>query len=166
MIQLKINGKEHALDADPLMPLLWAIRDVIGFTGTKYGCGKGLCGACMVLIDGKAVNSCQMPISIVKEKEITTIEGTSENLQLLQESWAEFNVPQCGFCQSGQLITATSLLNNNQNPTEEEITQYMSRNICRCGTYQRIKKEHKHGKKEENRNSGRSEEVRRENIIE
>jgi isoquinoline 1-oxidoreductase subunit alpha len=139
MITLNINGKPHEIDADPNMPLLWAIRDVIGFTGTKYGCGKGLCGACMVLMDGQAVNSCLLPVSAVEGKELITIEGESENLQLLQKSWAELNVPQCGFCQSGQLITATALLNNNPNPSEEDINNNMARNICRCGTYQRIK---------------------------
>ena len=139
MLKLKINGKEHAIEAEPMMPLLWVIRDIIGYTGTKYGCGKGLCGACMVLIEGNAVNSCQMPVSIAEGKDIITIEGKTENLQLLQESWEEFNVPQCGFCQSGQLITATAMLNNTANPTEEDINQNMSRNICRCGTYQRIK---------------------------
>ncbi|MCL4139114.1 UNVERIFIED_CONTAM: hypothetical protein GTU68_021895 [Idotea baltica] len=122
------------------MPLLWAIRDVLNYTGTKFGCGKGLCGACMVLMDGNAVNSCQLPVSAVQNKELITIEGKTENLQLLQKSWAKLNVPQCGFCQSGQLITATSLLNNNPNPTEEDINSNMVRNICRCGTYQRIKK--------------------------
>ena len=139
MITLNINGKPHEIDADPNMPLLWAIRDVIGFTGTKYGCGKGLCGACMVLMDGQAVNSCLLPVSAVEGKELITIEGESENLKLLQKSWAELNVPQCGFCQSGQLITATALLNNNPNPSEEDINNNMARNICRCGTYQRIK---------------------------
>lgn len=140
MITLNINGKEHTVDVDPTMPLLWVIRDIIGFTGTKYGCGKGLCGACMVLMDGQAVNSCQMPVSAMQGKELITIEGKTENLQVLQQSWEEFNVPQCGFCQSGQLITATALLNNNSNPSEAEIKGNMSRNICRCGTYQRIKK--------------------------
>lgn len=140
MIILNINGKEHTVDVDPTMPLLWVIRDIIGYTGTKYGCGKGLCGACMVLMDGKAVNSCQMPVSAMQGKELITVEGKTKNLQLLQKSWAELNVPQCGFCQSGQLITATSLLNKNPNPSEEEINGNMSRNICRCGTYQRIKK--------------------------
>ncbi|OEJ99021.1 (2Fe-2S)-binding protein [Flavivirga aquatica] len=139
MITLKINGKEHTVDTDPTMPLLWVIRDIIGFTGTKYGCGKGLCGACMVLMDGNAINSCQMPVSVVQGKELITIEGETENLQLLQKSWAELNVPQCGFCQSGQLITATALLNNNPNPSETDIDNNMIRNICRCGTYPRIK---------------------------
>jgi isoquinoline 1-oxidoreductase subunit alpha len=139
MITLNINGKNYEIDAEPTMPLLWVIRDLIGFTGTKYGCGKGLCGACMVLMNGQAVNSCQLPVSAVEGKELITIEGESENLQLLQKSWAELNVPQCGFCQSGQLITATALLNNNPNPSDEDINNNMARNICRCGTYQRIK---------------------------
>jgi isoquinoline 1-oxidoreductase subunit alpha len=139
MITLNINGKNYEINAEPTMPLLWVIRDLIGFTGTKYGCGKGLCGACMVLMNGQAVNSCQLPVSAVEGKELITIEGESENLQLLQKSWAELNVPQCGFCQSGQLITATALLNNNPNPSDEDINNNMARNICRCGTYQRIK---------------------------
>ncbi|MBO0590183.1 (2Fe-2S)-binding protein [Cellulophaga sp. E16_2] len=140
MVTLKINGKEHQVDADSEMPLLWVIRDIIGFTGTKFGCGKGLCGACMVLMDGAAINSCQLPVSLAVGKELITVEGDQENLQRLQESWEEFNVPQCGFCQSGQLITATALLNSKANPTEQDINTAMSRNICRCGTYPRIKK--------------------------
>ncbi|MCB0653436.1 MAG: (2Fe-2S)-binding protein [Saprospiraceae bacterium] len=139
MITLQINGKKHSIEVDPNMPLLWAIRDVIGFTGTKYGCGKGLCGACMVLVDGQAVNSCLLPVSFAQGTDIITIEGETENLQLLQQSWAELNVPQCGFCQPGQLITATALLNTNGNPDDEDIDNAMTRNICRCGTYQRIK---------------------------
>lgn len=121
------------------MPLLWVIRDIIGYTGTKYGCGKGLCGACMVLLDGQAVNSCLIPIETVEDKEIITIEGQTENLQLLQKTWEEMNIPQCGFCQPGQLITATSLLNDTDKPSNTEIESAMSRNICRCGTYSRIK---------------------------
>lgn len=140
MTKLKINGETHTIDVDPDMPLLWAIRDIIGFTGTKFGCGKGFCGACMVLMDGNAVNSCQLPVSAVGENELITVEGQTENLQLLQKSWAEHNVPQCGFCQSGQLITATALLNGNSNPSDEDINNAMVRNICRCGTYPRIKK--------------------------
>lgn len=151
MITLKINGKEHSIDVDPTMPLLWVIRDIIGFTGTKFGCGKGLCGACMVLIDGNAINSCQMPISAMQGKEIITIEGESENLQALQKSWAEHNVPQCGFCQSGQLITATAMLNNNPNPNDDVINGHMSRNICRCGTYTRIKGAIKHCVEQKNK---------------
>lgn len=140
MTKLKINGEIHTIDVDPEMPLLWAIRDIIGFTGTKFGCGKGFCGACMVLMDGNAVNSCQLPVSAVGENELITVEGQTENLQLLQKSWAEHNVPQCGFCQSGQLITATALLNGNSNPSDEDINNAMVRNICRCGSYPRIKK--------------------------
>lgn len=139
MITLQINGKKHEIDVEPDMPLLWAIRDIVGYTGTKFGCGKGLCGACMVLMDGKAINSCLTPVSSVAGKELVTIEGKTENLQELQKSWAALNVPQCGFCQSGQLITATALLNDNENPTDDDINNAMVRNICRCGTYTRIK---------------------------
>lgn len=139
MTTLHINKKTHKIKVDDEMPLLWVLRDIIGYTGTKYGCGKGLCGACMVLIDGKAVNSCQLPVSSAEGKEIITIEGETENLQLLQKSWNVLNVPQCGFCQPGQLITATALLNTNENPNDNDINNAMARNICRCGTYQRIK---------------------------
>ncbi|MDV7187192.1 (2Fe-2S)-binding protein [Lutibacter sp. TH_r2] len=140
MITLRINGKKHSIDVPSDMPLLWAIRDIIGYTGTKFGCGKGLCGACKVLLDGSDVQSCQIPVSMAEGKEILTIEGESENLQLLQKSWAEENVAQCGFCQPGQLIAATSLLDKNENPSEKEIEEAMIGNICRCGTYERIKK--------------------------
>lgn len=139
MISFQINKKKYQLDVALDMPLLWAIRDIIGLTGTKYGCGIGSCGACKVLVDNDAIYSCLTPVSQVEGKNITTIEGTSENLQLLQKSWAEFNVPQCGYCQPGQLIAATALLNQNNNPTESDIDDAMSGNICRCGTYQRIK---------------------------
>lgn len=139
MISFQINNKKYQLDVALDMPLLWAIRDIIGLTGTKYGCGIGSCGACKVLVDNDAIYSCLTPVSQVEGKNITTIEGTSENLQLLQKSWAEFNVPQCGYCQPGQLISATALLNQNNNPTESDIDDAMSGNICRCGTYQRIK---------------------------
>jgi len=138
-ISIKINGNRHKVEAENDMPLLWVIRDIIGYTGTKYGCGKGLCGACMVLLDGQAVNSCLIPIETVEDKEIITIEGQTENLQLLQKTWEEMNIPQCGFCQPGQLITATSLLNETEKPSNTEIESAMSRNICRCGTYSRIK---------------------------
>lgn len=140
MITLQINGQKYQIDVDPEMPLLWAIRDSIGLTGTKFGCGIGSCGCCKVLIDNTAVYSCLTPVSNAVGKEIITIEGTLENLQLLQKSWSEFNVPQCGFCQPGQLITATSLLNSNENPSDTDIDDAMTGNICRCGTYQRIKK--------------------------
>jgi isoquinoline 1-oxidoreductase alpha subunit len=139
MITLNINGKKQPVDVDPDMPLLWVLRDILGFTGTKYGCGKGLCGSCMVLIDGVAVNSCQLKALESEGKEIITIEGETKNLQALQKSWAELNVPQCGFCQPGQLISATALLNSNPHPGENEINNAMVRNICRCGVYQRIK---------------------------
>ena len=139
MITLQINGKSHSIDVDPEMPLLWAIRDIIGLTGTKYGCGIGVCGSCKVLLDNSPVQSCMIPVSAAEGKSIITIEGKSKNLQLLQESWMELNVPQCGFCQPGQLIAATALLDKNPNPTNEEIDEAMIGNICRCGTYQRIK---------------------------
>ncbi len=139
MITLHINGKEHNIDAAPDMPLLWAIRDIIGYTGTKYGCGKGVCGTCKVLMDGSPVQSCVLPVSVAEGKHLITIEGQNETLQLLQQSWAELNVPQCGFCQPGQLIAATGLLETNSNPTDQDIDDAMIGNICRCGTYQRIK---------------------------
>ncbi len=139
MVTLDINGKKHNLDVAPEMPLLWAIRDIIGLTGTKFGCGIGACGACKILINNEATYSCLTPVSDAKGKKIITIEGKSPNLQLLQEAWAEYNVPQCGYCQPGQLITATSLLNSNPSPSETEIDAAMSGNLCRCGTYQRIK---------------------------
>ena len=139
MVTLDINGKKYNLDVAPEMPLLWAIRDIIGLTGTKFGCGIGACGACKILINNEATYSCLTPVSDAKGKKIITIEGTNPNLQLLQEACAEYNVPQCGYCQPGQLITATSLLNSNPSPSEAEIDDAMSGNLCRCGTYQRIK---------------------------
>lgn len=151
MISFQINKKKYRLDVSPDMPLLWAIRDIVGLTGTKYGCGIGSCGACKVLVDNDAIYSCLTPVSQVEGKNITTIEGTSENLQLLQKSWAEFNVPQCGYCQPGQLIAATALLNQNNNPTESDIDDAMSGNICRCGTYQRIKNAINHTVEQKNK---------------
>lgn len=139
MITLLINKKKYTLEVSSEMPVLWAIRDSIGLTGTKYGCGVGACGACKILVDDEVAYSCLTPVSAVIGKKITTIEGTSENLQLLQKAWEEHNVPQCGFCQPGQLIAATDLLNRNPNPTDMDIIDAMSGNICRCGTYQRIK---------------------------
>jgi len=139
MITLQINGEKHTIDVAPDMPLLWAIRDVIGLTGTKYGCGIGVCGSCKVLLDNSPVQSCTIPVSAAEGKDIITIEGKSDNLQLLQESWVELNVAQCGFCQPGQLIAAVALLNKNENPNDEDINEAMIGNICRCGTYQRIK---------------------------
>jgi len=122
------------------MPLLWAIRDIVGLTGTKYGCGVSQCGACSILIDGEVVRSCSLPVSYGIGKQITTIEGKTDNLEYLREAWEEINVPQCGYCQSGQLIAAASLLNTNPNPSDQDIDDAMSGNICRCGTYPRIRK--------------------------
>jgi isoquinoline 1-oxidoreductase subunit alpha len=139
MITLRINGEKHSIDVAPDMPLLWAIRDIIGLTGTKYGCGIGVCGSCKVLLDNSPVQSCMIPVSAAEGKKILTIEGELENLQLLQQSWVELNVAQCGFCQPGQLISAAALLGKNENPTDEDINEAMIGNICRCGTYQRIK---------------------------
>lgn len=137
---LSINGKSYAVQVQEDMPLLWAIRDIVGLTGTKFGCGVSQCGACSVLINGKLTKSCGVPVSAAVEKEIFTIEGSSKNLEFLRQAWSDGNVPQCGYCQSGQLIAATSLLDTTENPTDKEIDEAMSSNICRCGTYTRIKK--------------------------
>ena len=139
-INLSINGKSHAVQVQEDMPLLWAIRDIVGLTGTKFGCGVSQCGACSVLINGKLTKSCSVPVSDAIEKDIFTIEGSSENLEFLRQAWTDGNVPQCGYCQSGQLIAATSLLDTIENPTDKDIDKAMSTNICRCGTYTRIKK--------------------------
>ncbi len=140
MITLTINGKEHQVDTDVNTPLLWVIRDSIGLTGTKYGCGKGLCGSCTVLLDGKPVRSCSTPVSVADGKSILTIEGVANENKVLQEVWEELNVPQCGYCQSGQIVSATALLKENPNPSDMDIDKAMSGNICRCGTYPRIRK--------------------------
>lgn len=138
---LKINSKEYQIEADENMPLLWAIRDSIGLKGTKYGCGIGSCGACTVHLDGVPVRSCQLPISVIENQDITTIEGLSENGDHpVQKAWLEVDVAQCGYCQTGQIMTASALLKNNPDPTYEDIDSFMSGNICRCGTYTRIKK--------------------------
>ena len=137
---LSINGKSHTVQVSEDMPLLWAIRDVVGLTGTKFGCGVSQCGACSVLINGKLTKSCSVSVSDVNEKEIFTIEGTSDNLEILRQTWSDGNVPQCGYCQPGQLIAATSLLDAIEKPTDKDIDTAMSGNICRCGTYTRIKK--------------------------
>lgn len=137
---LSINGKSHTIEAEENMPLLWAIRDIIGLTGTKFGCGVSQCGACSVLINGSLSRSCSIPVSYAVDKEIFTIEGKSDNLEFLRDAWNEGNVPQCGYCQSGQLIAATALLDKNENPSDEDIDNAMSGNICRCGTYVRIRK--------------------------
>lgn len=140
MKSLSINGEKISIEAQDDMPLLWAIRDIIGLTGTKFGCGISQCGACSVLINGNLTKSCSIPVSYAEGKEIFTIEGSSENLEFLREAWNEGNVPQCGYCQSGQLIAATALLDNKETPTNEDIDNAMSGNICRCGTYTRIRK--------------------------
>jgi len=139
-INLSINGKSHAVQVQEDMPLLWAIRDIVGLTGTKFGCGVSQCGACSVLINGKLTKSCSVAVSDAFEKDVFTIEGNSENLEFLRQAWTDGNVPQCGYCQSGQLIAATSLLDSVENPTDKDIDKAMSTNICRCGTYTRIKK--------------------------
>lgn len=137
---LSINGQEHQIDVPNEMPLLWVLRDVIGLTGTKFGCGVAQCGACSIMIDGTVVRSCSTQVSQAIGREITTVEGTSANLEFLRQAWEEYNVPQCGYCQSGQLISATALLDNHEVPTDEDIDHAMSGNICRCGTYTRIRK--------------------------
>ncbi len=140
MIPLKVNGVDRSFDGDPQLPLLWYLRDVLGLTGTKFGCGQALCGACTVHRDGKAIRSCVTPMSTVAGKEIITIEAISENgMHPVQQKWIEFNVPQCGYCQTGQIMQAISLLKDKPKPTDRDIEQGMSGNICRCGTYQRIR---------------------------
>jgi len=141
MITLNINQKTYQVDADPNMPLLWAIRDIIGLTGTKYGCGVAQCGACTVHLNGEAVRSCVTKIKRAEGQKITTIEGLSKNNDYpLQLAWQEIDVPQCGYCQLGQLMSAAVLLRENPNPTDEDIDNAMAGNICRCGTYLRIHK--------------------------
>ena len=140
-VDLTINGAAHSLDADPNMPLLWAIRDIAGLTGTKFGCGKALCGACVVHLDGEPVRACAIPIAAAAGKAVTTIEGLSgDGTHPVQEAWRELNVPQCGYCQSGQIMSAAALLARNPDPSDSDIDNAMSGNICRCGTYTRIRK--------------------------
>jgi isoquinoline 1-oxidoreductase alpha subunit len=140
-IEFTLNSDAQSLDADPQMPLLWAIRDIAGLTGTKFGCGKALCGACTVLVDGQPVRSCSYPVSAAAGRTVTTIEGLSaDGSHPLQVAWRELNVPQCGYCQSGQIMSAAALLERNPTPSDEEIDTAMSGNICRCGTYTRIRK--------------------------
>jgi isoquinoline 1-oxidoreductase alpha subunit len=140
MITLKVNDKSYQVDASPDMPLLWVLRDLLGLTGTKYGCGVAQCGACTVHLNGEAVRSCVTKVSRAQGKNVVTIEGLSlNNDHPLQKAWAEFDVPQCGYCQSGQLMSAAVLLRENANPTDQDIDDAMSGNICRCGTYPRIR---------------------------
>ena len=140
-INFVINGQERTVDVDPKMKLLWFIRDTLELTGTKFGCGMFLCGACTVHLNCQAIRSCTTPVSMVAGQEITTIEGlSSERLTPLQQAWIDEQVPQCGYCQSGQIMTASVLLAENPHPTDGDIDQAMSGNICRCGTYQRIRR--------------------------
>ena len=141
VMELKINDQQYAVEvSDPSMPLLWVIRDVVGLTGTKYGCGIGQCGACTVHLDGQAVRSCSVPVEVAAGKSITTIEGlSSDGRHPLQLAWQEVDVPQCGYCQAGQIMSAAALLQRNQTPSDEDIVAAMSGNLCRCGTYPRIR---------------------------
>jgi isoquinoline 1-oxidoreductase alpha subunit len=140
-ISISINGQQHALDVDPATPLLWILRDTLALTGTKFGCGAGLCGACTVHLDGKAVRSCVTPISAVKAQQVTTIEDLSNSRSHpVQLAWIAEQVPQCGYCQSGQIMSAAALLSSNPHPTGAQIDSAMQGNICRCATYQRIRR--------------------------
>lgn len=139
-INLNINGKEQKVDVDPATPILWVLRDHLHLVGTKYGCGMAQCGACTVIVDGDATRSCMLPASAAEGKKITTIEGLSQDGDHpVQKAWLEHDVPQCGYCQAGQIMSAVALLDKNPNPTDEEIEAGMQGNICRCGTYIRIK---------------------------
>jgi aerobic-type carbon monoxide dehydrogenase small subunit (CoxS/CutS family) len=140
MYDLKINGKSHQVDVDSDTPILWVLRDHLKLLGTKYGCGIGQCGTCTIHIDGQAMRSCTIPVSAVTGKSITTIEGLSKNGDHpVQKAWIEHDVPQCGYCQAGQIMTAASLLKRNPNPSDADIDAAMNGNLCRCGTYIRIK---------------------------
>ena len=140
-MQLTINGTPHDIDIEPDTPLLWVLRDEVGLTGTKYGCGVAQCGACTVHVDGEAQRSCQVQIGDLEGAEVTTIEGvgTPETLSVIQQAWVDHQVAQCGYCQSGQIMQATALLNENDSPTDDDIDEVMSGNLCRCGTYPRIR---------------------------
>lgn len=141
MLEIIVNGEKKKVDVDPEMPLLWVIREEFGMTGTKFGCGAALCGACTVHVDGSPMRSCVMPVSAAVNKEITTIEGLSGQIvEGLQAAWVEENVPQCGYCQSGQIMSAASLLVSSPDPTDDDIDTAMNGNLCRCGTYQRIRR--------------------------
>jgi len=140
MLTLSINGREHSFDGDPEMPLLWYLRDVLGLTGSKYGCGMALCGACTVHLDGRAVRACITPLSAVGKARVTTIEGLSESgNHPVQRAWMDLNVAQCGYCQGGQIMQAASLLAENPRPSDADIDAAMAGNLCRCGTYTRIR---------------------------
>jgi|SRR6185295_13159633 isoquinoline 1-oxidoreductase alpha subunit len=140
MVSLNVNGADHKVEADPKMPLLWALRDVLGLTGTKFGCGMAQCGACTVHVDGVARRSCISPIGTLEGRKITTIEGLSPDGQHpLQKAWQEVNAPQCGYCQVGQIMSAAALLREKPKPTDQEIDTALAGNLCRCGTYLRIR---------------------------
>ena len=140
MPTVRVNGVDHQFDGDPQLPLLWYLRDFLGLTGSKFGCGMGLCGACTVHQDGVAIRSCITPVSSLEGKEITTIEALSTNADHpIQKAWRELDVPQCGYCQSGQMMQAASMLKETPAPTDEDIDRVMQGNICRCGAYQRIR---------------------------
>lgn len=140
MATITVNGQAQEVAADPTTPLLWVIRDVLGMTGTKYGCGIAQCGACTVHLDGVPVRSCSIPLSAVGAKKVTTIEGLSpDGSHPVQQAWVELQVPQCGYCQSGQIMSAVALLESKPQPTDADIDQAMNGNICRCGTYQRVR---------------------------
>ncbi|MBC7889847.1 MAG: (2Fe-2S)-binding protein [Ferruginibacter sp.] len=141
MINIKVNGKAYQLAVDPSTPILWVLRDTLGLMGTKFGCGVAQCGACTVHLDGEGIRSCISPVSRAAGKEITTIEGLDVKLgKPLEQAWIQEDVPQCGYCQSGQIMAAAILLRDNPNPTDQDIDDGMSGNLCRCGTYQRIRK--------------------------
>lgn len=142
MIKFKVNGEDKALDIDPATPILWAVREQLGLTGTKFGCGAALCGACTVHLNGETIRSCSTPIDAASGAEITTIEGIAApngTLHKVQAAWLEHQVPQCGYCQSGQIMSAVALLNENPDPSDADIDAAMSGNVCRCGMYTRIK---------------------------
>jgi aerobic-type carbon monoxide dehydrogenase small subunit (CoxS/CutS family) len=151
-INLKVNGKTYQVDVDPATPVLWVLRDHVNLIGTKYGCGVGSCGACTSHLNGRSLKSCQLPVSAVGTQEITTIEGLSENGEHpVQKAWLELDVAQCGYCQTGQIMAAASLLKSKPNPTDEDIENFMTGNICRCGTYIRIKEAIKTAAKSSNK---------------
>lgn len=138
--KINVNGKDHQVEADPQMPLLWVVRDLIGLKGTKFGCGMALCGACTMHLDGNPIRSCSYPVSLASGKKITTIEGISADADhAVQRAWIELQVPQCGYCQSGQIMSAVALLKTTPKPTDAQIDAAMNGNLCRCGTYQRIR---------------------------
>ena len=142
MISLTVNGVSHQLDIEGDTPLLWVVRDILNLKGSKLGCGAGLCGACTMHLNGQPIRTCIMPVSAVAGQQITTIEGITpaQGLSPVQQAWTELNVPQCGYCQSGQIMSASALLASNPNPSDQDIDNAMSGNICRCGTYPRIRK--------------------------